>query len=513
MIFAALLAVIAALILHQFLKWRKLSSALYKDLKGPPTIPILGSIPFLPKAVRGHVPKTLRYLASEYGSMSAMFMGPVPTIVISDAVLIKEMFKRREFSAFRPNFRPFNRFRYGDDRDPTQRGIILSSGNEWNEQRRFCLKHLKGLGAIGKNCAKLEDAILVEVNKLCLKLASDSENGSKAIDLKQRMNISIVNALWLLLTGQQFDLGDQKLLDLVDALDNVLRSAKVNSLLSVLFPDLFRLFHPRYKRAEATFEKARSFMLQVIESHKTKRDVEGEEKDFVHLYLDEIAQTENASSSFHLKSLDCVLIDLFMGGSETTSITLLWTFLFLLHRPEAERRLREELEAVLGQGREARLQDLDRLPFTKAVMHETLRLSAVVPCGVPHAVPPQGAAFNGVNIPGDVNVIANLVHVLLDRRVWGEDADEFVPQRFLDDKGQFRNPSPENFIPFSAGQRYCLGQILAEQEYFLFLSGIFQRFKMEKFEELPKYDFESDELNRGFVRYPPQFKVVLTPLK
>ena len=59
-----------------------------------------------------------------------------------------------------------------------------------------------------------------------------------------------------------------------------------------------------------------------------------------------------------------------------------------------------------------------------------------------------------------------------------ENPEEFNPDRFLNDQNHYQNN--ENLIPFSVGKRFCLGKTLAEQEFFLFLTGklkfIFQFF-------------------------------------
>ena len=65
----------------------------------------------------------------------------------------------------------------------------------------------------------------------------------------------------------------------------------------------------------------------------------GAQDDFIDIYLQEIkANDTDPESSFHkhkgLQSLEVVLVDLFLGGSETTSTSLNWTILYLLHYPE-----------------------------------------------------------------------------------------------------------------------------------------------------------------------------------
>ena len=64
----------------------------------------------------------------------------------------------------RPSLKPFHEFKYGSA-DGSQRGIILSSGNEWLDQRKFCLRKLKELG-MGQR-SKIDILISNEAAKLC----------------------------------------------------------------------------------------------------------------------------------------------------------------------------------------------------------------------------------------------------------------------------------------------------------------------------------------------------------
>ena len=71
--------------------------------------------------------------------------------------------------------KPFHEFKYGSI-DGSQRGLILSSGREWAEQRKFCLHNLKELG-IGKT-SKINEIISGEVAKLCTLLKRDMKGRS-----------------------------------------------------------------------------------------------------------------------------------------------------------------------------------------------------------------------------------------------------------------------------------------------------------------------------------------------
>ena len=61
-------------------------------------VPVLGSIPFLPKEFRSrnglHMPRIFKYMADTYGPISGLYLGPRPTVIVSDATMLKDIFRR-----------------------------------------------------------------------------------------------------------------------------------------------------------------------------------------------------------------------------------------------------------------------------------------------------------------------------------------------------------------------------------------------------------------------------------
>ena len=87
-----------------------------------------------------------------------------------------------------------------------------------------------------------------------------------------------------------------------------------------------------------------------IESHKSTFE-EDDIRDMTDLFLKEIAATKDSESSFykdrgHFNMVND-FIDLFIAGMETTSTSLLWTFLYLLHHPDVKLRIHDELDKVM----------------------------------------------------------------------------------------------------------------------------------------------------------------------
>ena len=93
-------------------------------------------------------------------------------------------------------------------------------GNHWKEQRRYILRNLRDFG-FGK--ASMEDGLLEEAQKLANYLKN---NAGKPINLNRTMNVSVLNALWFILTGEKMDLNCPTSLKIVNLLDDFLRGGE-----------------------------------------------------------------------------------------------------------------------------------------------------------------------------------------------------------------------------------------------------------------------------------------------
>jgi cytochrome P450 len=165
------------------------------------------------------------------------------------------------------------------------------------------------------------------------------------------------------------------------------------------------------------------------------------------------------------------IITIFMAGHETTAGTLAWTWYVLSQRPVEAAHLGAELDAVLA-GRPPTPEDLPNLPYTRRVVEESMRLFPAAPglstrrareadevCG--HPVP-KGAA---------VTVMPWVIH--RHRRLW-DDPERFDPDRFSPEGAAGRPRFA--YLPFGAGPRVCIGQVLALNESILILAALAQRY-------------------------------------
>ena len=92
------------------------------------------------------------------------------------------------------------------------------------------------------------------------------------------------------------------------------------------------------------------------------------------------------------------LCDLFIAGSETTSIEIRWYFLYMIHHPEVQKRVHEEIDLVVGRDRCPSLDDRAKMPYTEATILEVLRLKPSLALGVPRMTN-QRVCLGGYDIP------------------------------------------------------------------------------------------------------------------
>lgn len=178
----------------------------------------------------------------------------------------------------------------------------------------------------------------------------------------------------------------------------------------------------------------------------------------------------------------------------------------LLLRPDALHRMQMEIEEVVGVGRLPTLDDRVNLHYTEACLREIARLETIAPSALPHKTL-NDCKLAGYDIPKETFVLPTLFAFHRDPAFWGSDADEFRPERFLDENGKM-SLKLDKSLPFGAGKRLCAGETFARNTLFLLISSLFQNFNIE----LPANETVNLEKNfTGFIRFPPQFWVKLTP--
>uniref|UniRef100_A0A3B4BAP9 Uncharacterized protein n=1 Tax=Periophthalmus magnuspinnatus TaxID=409849 RepID=A0A3B4BAP9_9GOBI len=313
-----------------------------------------------------------------------------------------------------------------NDQHSTFNGLL------WRELRRFALTNLRDFGMGRKVC---EDKIIEEAQCLC-QVFNDFRG--KVFDMTEPVNCAVSNIISSLVYGSRFEYNDPEFTTLV--------KFKVNILTVTWFSKKLRdTLNPQMPRGFVD-----AFMLR-------QKNVSG---------------SEAPDSPYQEENLAAAVLQLFAAGTETMSATLRSALLLMVKYPHIQDQVREEIFRVIGT-REVQTEDRKDLPFTDAVLHETQRITNIVPLSLPRQTS-QDITFQKYFIKRGTTVWPLLTSVLYEESEW-EKPHSFYPAHFLHKDGTFRKR--DAFMPFSAGRRICLGEGLARMELFIFFVTLMQRFR------------------------------------
>jgi cytochrome P450 len=152
------------------------------------------------------------------------------------------------------------------------------------------------------------------------------------------------------------------------------------------------------------------------------------------------------------------------AGGETTSTTLEWWLLAMLAYPSVQAQAHAELDEFVGRARPPTFADLPSLPYIRAMVIEIVRWSSLTPFAVPH-LSTSDEWYQSKFIPKGTIYLPNMRLLNFDTKVFGANAADFDPTRYLDGKGQVKTPiegREDGHMAFGFGRRLCPGRYIAE---------------------------------------------------
>jgi len=164
------------------------------------------------------------------------------------------------------------------------------------------------------------------------------------------------------------------------------------------------------------------------------------------------------------------LLTFIVAGHETTALTLGWALYLCAFDEQVQDRARAELQDVLGARRSVTGKDVARLPLTRQIIDEALRLYP--PAGMVSRTALAQDTLCGRDIrPGDTVIIP--IYALHRNRLLWDAPDSFRPDRFADRKAIRRYA----YLPFGDGPRVCIGASFATQEAVIVLGTLLRRLR------------------------------------
>ncbi|CAF2272351.1 unnamed protein product [Brassica napus] len=167
------------------------------------------------------------------------------------------------------------------------------------------------------------------------------------------------------------------------------------------------------------------------------------------------------------KFLRDTMLSFILAGRDATASALTWFFWLLSENPEVVTKIRQELNTnlikIYGQARPSSdysIECLNKLVYLRGALYESMRLYPPVPFERMTPVRPD-VLPSGHKVDASMKILIFLYALGRMEAVWGEDALEFKPGRWVSETGEFREEPSYKFFAFFGGPRSCLGKLLA----------------------------------------------------
>ncbi|KAK2863891.1 hypothetical protein Q7C36_003045 [Tachysurus vachellii] len=461
------------LFIHFFLK---------KNSPNVPPGPV--PLPFLGNVFTGSDYMTMNKLAEKYGNIFSLRRGLTKIVYVSGYKLVKEALVSESFArCVSPLF----------DDIYKGRGLSFTNGYSWRKHQQFSVSFFK---KFGESRETLQQIIQQECYFLC---GSFKQEQGCPFDPLIKINNAVANVIGSLVFGQRYEYDDlqfQKLLRM--SAESVYLTGSVWNEMYDAYPSIMKILPGPHQTIIANYHRLAAFLGEKIEEHKQDQDL-NEPKDYIHSYLKEIEnRRHDKGAQFNTENLEWCIVDLFEGGTETTTNTLRWALLYMIKYPLIQEKVQEEIESVIGQTRFPAMADKANMHYTNAVLHEVQRKGDIVPLNMAR-VATKDTTLGGYLVPKGTVMITNISSVLNDKNEW-ETPDTFNAEHFLDSEGHFRRR--DAFIPFSAGKRMCPGEYLARVELFLIFTCLLQKFTFSS----PLGEEPSVDSQLGFTKVPMPYR-------
>ncbi|XP_068927618.1 cytochrome P450 1A2 isoform X2 [Petaurus breviceps papuanus] len=407
-----------------------------KGLKRPPgpwAWPLIGNILTLGK--NPHL--ALTQLREKYGDVMQIQIGSTPVIVLSGLETIRQaLVKQGEDFKGRPDLYSFSLIA-----DGYSMTFHPDSGEVWAARKKLAKNALNTFSVStspSSSSCYLEEHVKKEAECLIQKFQELMDRVG-CFDPSSHVVVSVANVIGATCFGQCHAQENQELMRIINESHKFTEGASSGNPVDFI-PILRYLPNPKLQKFKDFNQKFLKFLQKTVQEHYGDFDQNNIQDITGALFKhNQHKSQENTSTSAPERLITGIINDIFGAGFDTVSTAISWILLYLVTKPEIQKKIQEELDTVIGRERSPLLSDRPQLPYMEALILEFFRHTSFVPLTIPH------------------------------RKIW-EDPSVFRPERFLSTDGTINKALSEKVIIFGLGKRRCLGETFARWEIFLFLA-------------------------------------------
>ncbi|KAL9447981.1 hypothetical protein AB3S75_015455 [Citrus x aurantiifolia] len=435
---------------------------------GPRGLPLIGNLHQL-ESTNFHY--QLWNLSKKYGPLMSLRLGLVQTVVVSSVKIANEALKTYdvEFSG-RPALVGQQKLTYnGLD-------IVFAPYNDkWKEMRKICVAHLFNASRVRHFRPVREDEVARMIEEISSTSSASPSPATVVINLSEHLMSLTNSVIFRVAFGKKFEnkAGERS------KFHSLLDETSLSGIIS---------------RLENNFKEFDAFYQQLIEEHadpnRPKDQVRG---DIVDVLLQvQKDRGEDEVHGFTWDNIKAVLMNVFVGATGTSAAAMTWAMTNVVKNPRVMEKAQKEVRDLIGDKGFVDEDDLEKLPYIKAILKETFRLYPPVPI-IPRETT-KSCVIDSYQVPAKTLVYLNGWAISRDPEVW-ERPDDFDPDRFIiGDKSNIELIGQNNYelIPFGGGRRFCPGIHMGIATLELAIANLLYKFDWEMPAGMKIQDFDFD---------------------
>ncbi|NP_001082927.1 1,25-dihydroxyvitamin D(3) 24-hydroxylase, mitochondrial [Danio rerio] len=426
------------------------------SIPGPTNWPLFGSlIEVIRNGGLKRQHETLIHFHKKFGKIFRMKLGSFESVHIGSPCLLEALYRKEGSYPERLEIKPWKAYR--DMRDEAY-GLLILEGRDWQRVRSAFQQKLMKPTEVMKLDGKINEVAADLIKRI------GKVNG-KMDALYFELNKWSFETICYVIYDKRFGLLQDSVskegMDFITAVKTMMSTFGTMMVTPV---ELHKTLNTKtWKDHTEAWDRIFSTAKHYIDKNLQKQS-NGEADDF----LSDIFHNGNLTK----KELYAATTELQVGGVETTANSMLWVIFNLSRNPCAQGKLLKEIQDVVPAGQTPRAEHIKSMPYLKACLKESMRVSPSVPF--------TSRTLDKDTVLGDYTLPKGTVLMLNSQAIgvseeYFDNGRQFRPERWLEEKSSI---NPFAHVPFGVGKRMCIGRRLAELQIQLGLCWILRDYKI-----------------------------------
>ncbi|XP_070566065.1 1,25-dihydroxyvitamin D(3) 24-hydroxylase, mitochondrial-like [Ptychodera flava] len=409
-----------------------------------------------------------------YGPIFKSGLGVFKAVNLFDPRDVEKVLRQEGKYPRRLEFTPWVAYR---EHRGHSRGVLLFDGADWHRHRSALSKRMLRPKAVSAYTDTVNEVVTDLVTRFRRK--GNEANNYVISDIENDLFKYAMDAAGSVLFDSRLSLLDDNLHPEAEAFIRSVHVIFEEFIYLIIVPIKYhKMFNTKSWRNhteawDCIFSHAKKLIDAKLEKVKAMLEsdaVTEEEADFI-TYL--VLQGKIDTGEIYAN-----MTELLAAAVDTTSNSTLWCLYELARHPEVQEKLFEEIERVIPEGEVPNTTHINKMPYLKASIKETLRIyppAISVSRRLDHDV-----VVRGYNIPAEELINLQVMHMCRDPSIFTE------PMKFMPERWSRQENDVHAFaaLPFGFGPRMCLGRRLAELEMHLLVARIIKNFRLENLKEV-----------------------------